>query len=97
MRKLAFSIFIIILAVSLWIPARAATIFSDVDTMFVLDNYGLPGDTVDVSVSMSNRVSIEGIQHRIVYDETLLIVDTVYCVNRGCNLEAFTVDFSELP
>jgi len=94
MRKLVFPLFLIALAVSLWVPAKAETIFSDVDTMFVLDNYGLPGDTVDVSVSMSNRVSIEGIQHRIVYDESLLEVDTVFCVNRGCNLEAFTADFS---
>jgi hypothetical protein len=89
MRRYFHSIILVVAAISLWRGAEADTIFSDVDTMRIEDAYGLPGDTVNVSVIMSNRVSIEGIQHRIVYDETRLLVDTVYCVERGCNLENF--------
>ncbi|UCE67267.1 MAG: T9SS type A sorting domain-containing protein [Candidatus Zixiibacteriota bacterium] len=95
MKKSIFSILVILMAMTYRSGAKAETIFSDVDTMRIADAYGLPGDMVDVTVNMINTVSIEGIQHRIIYDETLLEVDTVFCVDRGCNLEAFTADFSE--
>jgi hypothetical protein len=88
MRKLAFPILITALAISLWLPAKAQ-IYSDVDTMRIADAYGLPGDTVDVEFIMSNTVTIEAIVHRVVYDSTLLEIDTVYCVDRGCNPEVF--------
>lgn len=95
MKRLFFPILITLLAVFLWSPATAETIFSDLDTMTVLDAYGLPGDTVEVTINMANpSFAIEGIQHRIVYDETLLDIDTVFCVDRGCNLEAFTFNIS---
>jgi hypothetical protein len=88
MRKLAFPILITALAISLWLPAKAQ-IYSDVDTMRIADAYGLPGDTVDVEFIMSNTITIEAIVHRVVYDSTLLELDTVYCVDRGCNTEVF--------
>jgi len=95
MKKSFFSILIIQIVLTLCSVGKSDTIYSDVDTMYIRDAYGLPGDTVDVSVDMANTVSIEGISHRIVYDEILLEIDTVYCVDRGCNLEAFTVSFSD--
>jgi hypothetical protein len=59
--------------------------------MDIGESCGLPGDTIDVIVKMANpSFAIEGISHRIVYDETLLEVDTIFCLDRGCNLEAFT-------
>lgn len=95
MRKLAFPILIIALTISIWLPANAQ-IYSDVDTMRIADAYGRPGDTVDVEFIMSNTVTIEAIVHRVVYDSTLLEVDTVFCVNRGCNPEIFA-SFSPRP
>lgn len=63
--------------------------------MDIGESNGYPGDTVDVIVNMANpSFAIEGISHRIVYDETLLEIDMVFCLDRGCNLEAFTADCS---
>lgn len=90
MKKLAFPILMAVLVIMLRAPARSSTIYSEVDTMYVLDAYGLPGETVEVSLRMVNTVAIEGMYHRIVYDSTLLVVDSAYCIDRGCNLEAFT-------
>jgi hypothetical protein len=96
MKRFNLPILLAVLTLFSWVPARADTIFSELDTMTVLDNYGLPGDTVDVVVNMANpSFAIEGISHRIVYNESILEVDTVFCLDRGCNLEAFTADFSE--
>ena len=92
MKKLIFLISIALLTMAFWSGAKADIIYSDVDTMRVGDGYGFPGDTVIVPVIMSNSVSIEGMQHRIIFDPSLLDVDTVYCVDRGCNLEYFALD-----
>jgi hypothetical protein len=89
MRKLIFPILIILVGTAFWSSARGDTIYSDDDTMRVEDAYGFPGDTVDVQIIMSNTMTIEAINHRFVYDETLLEVDTVYCVDRGCYPEVF--------
>ena len=94
MNKLVFPILITLMAITFWSGAKAETIFSDVDTMSVADAYGLPGDTVEVSVIMSNTRTIEAIFHRIVYDSTLLEIDTIYCVDRGCNPQYFDSDYS---
>ena len=93
MNKLVFPILITLMAITFWSGAKAETIFSDVDTMSVADAYGLPGDTVEVSVIMSNTRTIEAIFHRIVYDSTLLEIDTIYCVDRGCNPQYFDSDY----
>ncbi|UCC78864.1 MAG: T9SS type A sorting domain-containing protein [Candidatus Zixiibacteriota bacterium] len=89
MKKTIFPILTILMVLLFWSSGKSDTIYSDDDTMKIADAYGLPGDAVDVSMIMSNTIPIEGIQHRIVFDETLLELDTIFCVDRGCNLEAF--------
>jgi len=81
---------------AVWIPAKAEIIYSDSDTMVIAEVYGQAGEMVDVMVDMANpSFEIAGIAHRIIYDETLLEIDTVVCVDRGCNLETFVVNFAE--
>ncbi len=95
MNKYALQIAIAVLALTIWRPIRADVIFSESDTMDIGESNGYPGDTVDVIVNMANpSFAIEGISHRIVYDETLLEIDMIFCLDRGCNLEDFTVDCS---
>ncbi len=93
MKKSIFPILTILMVLSFWSSGNSQ-IYSDVDTMRIADGYGHPGDTVDVVLIMSNTRTIEAIFHRIVYDETLLEVDTIYCVNRGCNPQYFDSDYS---
>jgi hypothetical protein len=83
-------------AIAIWLPAKADIIYSDSDTMDIEEVNGQAGETVEVMIDMANpSFEISGISHRITYDETLLAIDTVVCIDRGCNLETFLVNFSE--
>ena len=96
MNRLIFQILIVMMVFAVWIPAKAEIIYSDSDTMDIGEVYGQAGQMVDVMVNMANpSFEIAGIAHRIIYDETLLEVDTVVCVDRGCNLETSVVSFAE--
>jgi hypothetical protein len=89
MKKILLILSLTVIASMIWSGAMADIIYSDDDTMKVEDVYGFPGDTVEVGIAMSNVMTIEAFNHRIVYDETLLDLDAVYCVDRGCNPEVF--------
>lgn len=96
MNRSIFQILIVIMVLAVWIPAKADIIYSDSDTMDIGEVYGQAGERVDVMVDMANpSFEIAGIAHRIIYDETLLVIDTVVCVDRGCNLETIMVNFTE--
>ncbi len=96
MKKMVFSISIIFLALSSGMTARADIFYPEADTMRVLDAQGAPGDTVAVTIKMTNPTySVGGISHRIAYDETILDVDTIVCEDRGCNLEHSVNNLSE--
>lgn len=83
----------VILAMS-WSGADAQ-IYSDQDTMAILDSYGNPGDTVDVYFNMINTtLAVAGIFHRVVYDNTLLTAVEVECVERGCAFPLLGSDVS---
>ena len=70
-------------------------IYSENDTASVADAAAQPGQSTDVFLNMANpSFRIDGYDVRLAYDETLLSVDTVYCQDQGCNLEAFSADFS---
>jgi hypothetical protein len=95
MKKYALQLAIVILILAGWIPVKADIIFSESDTMDIGESTGYPGDTVNVIVNMANpSFAIEGISHKIVYEEMFLEIDMVHCLDRGCNLEYFTVDYS---
>lgn len=96
MSKSFFQILIVILVLAAGIPAKADIIYSDSDTMYIGDVYGQAGDRVDVSIEMANpSFEIAGISHRIVYDETFLTIDTIICIDRGCNLETVVINSAE--
>jgi hypothetical protein len=96
MTKMFFVIVMAAAIFSLQPAARGEIIFSDSDTMSIEDTEGHPGQSADVTVLMANpSFPIAGISHRIGYDETLLEIDTVVCIDRGCNLETIYLDFSE--
>ena len=98
MKRLILPCVIAIFLAASWSGAEAQ-IYSDADTMAILDSYGNPGDTVGVILHMANHtIDVVGYLHRIVYDETLLepvmITDTLMsaeCLDRGCQLEASAV------
>lgn len=96
MNKYVFQILMVMAAIAIWMPAKADIIYSESDTMVIEEVYGRPGETVEVLIDMANTsFDIAGISHRIIYDETLLAIDTVICVDRGCNLETSYINFSE--
>ena len=96
MNKYVFQILIVIVALAIWIPAKAEIIFSDSDTMSIEDTEGHQGQSAEVRILMANpSFPIAGISHRIGYDETLLEIDTIVCIDRGCNLETVYLDFAE--
>lgn len=96
MNRSVFQISVVIVVLALWAPVRADIIYSDSDTMDIGESYGQPGETVEVMVDMINSsFEISGISHRIVYDETLLQIDTVSCIDRGCNLDTFIFNTGE--
>ena len=77
-----------------WSEAEAQ-IYSDLDTMAILDAFGNPGATVDVYFRMANTtVAVAGIFHRIVYDDALLTAVSVECVDRGCAFPLLGSDVS---
>jgi hypothetical protein len=72
-----------------------AQIYSEQDTMAILDAFGPPGDTVDVFFNMiNNTVAVAGIFHRVVYNESLLEAVSVECVDRGCAFPLLGSDLS---
>lgn len=95
MKKLILPCVIAILLAASWSGAEAQ-IYSDADTMAILDSYGNPGDTVGVILHMANHtIDVRAYLHRIVYDETLLeplmVTDTIMsteCLDRGCQIDA---------
>jgi hypothetical protein len=96
MNKFVFQILMVMAAIAIWLPAKADIIYSDSDTMDIEEVYGQAGETVEVMIDMANpSFEVSGISHRIIYDETLLAIDTAVCIDRGCNLETFLVNFSE--
>lgn len=96
MNRSIFQILTVMMVLAVWIPAEADIIYSDSDTMDIGEVYGQAGERVEVMVDMANpSFEIAGIAHRITYDETLLTIDTVVCVDRGCNLETSVVNFAE--
>jgi len=100
MKRLILPLVIAIFLAASWSGAQAQ-IYSDADTMAILDAYGNPGDTVGVILHMANHtIDVGGYLHRIVYDEELLepviIGDTLMsmeCLDRGCQLEAYSGSF----
>ena len=73
--------------------AQGTPIFSD--TIAVLDTYGRPGDTVDVTLYMANpSVSVWGFFHRIVYNDTLLQPISIQCADRGCVFDAYSMNMA---
>jgi hypothetical protein len=96
MNKFVFQILMVMAAIAIWIPAKAEIIYSDSDTMDIAEVHGQPGETVDVMIDMANpSFEVAGVSHRIIYDQTLLAIDTAVCIDRGCNLETFLVNFSD--
>lgn len=93
MKRLILPCIIAIFLAASWSGAEAQ-VYSDADTMAILDSYGNPGDTVGVILHMANHtIDVGGYLHRIVYDEALLeplmITDTLMsaeCLDRGCQL-----------
>ncbi len=93
MKRLILPLVIAIFLAASWSGAQAQ-IYSDADTMAILDNYGNPGDTVGVILHMANHtIDVGGYLHRIVYDEELLEAFSLECLDRGCNLEAYEGNF----
>ena len=96
MRDVFFTLLITAAVLTLPPIARGDIIYSDFDTMSIEDVSGVPGETIEMTISMANpSFSIAGVSHRIGYDETLLDIDTVVCIERGCNLETIHLNFSE--
>ncbi|UCE67268.1 MAG: T9SS type A sorting domain-containing protein [Candidatus Zixiibacteriota bacterium] len=96
MTKTFFTILIAAVILSLQAVARGEIIFSDSDTMSIVDTEGHQGQSAEVTVLMANpSLPVAGISHRIGYDETLLEIDTVVCIDRGCNLETAYLDLAE--
>ncbi|OGC90552.1 MAG: hypothetical protein A2W25_00505 [candidate division Zixibacteria bacterium RBG_16_53_22] len=58
------------------------------DTMKVVDNFGHPGDTVNVFIYFKNDIALNGYSMRIAFNRSLLEAIDATCVDRGCNLEA---------
>jgi len=88
MKKLIFALIPIMALVFFWSGAKAQ-IYSDQDTMAILDNYANPGDTVSMEFNMTNvTVTVAGIFHRIVYDNSLITAVSFECAGRGCVLQA---------
>ncbi|MEE9554085.1 MAG: cohesin domain-containing protein [candidate division Zixibacteria bacterium] len=84
MKKLFLLLIVGTILAAGWSDA-SAQIYSDQDTMALMDAYGNPGDTVDVYFNMINTtVAVAGVFHRIVYDENILEAVNVECVDRGC-------------
>lgn len=96
MTKMFFTIVMAAAIFSMQPAARGEIIFSDSDTMIIQDAEGHQGQSADMTILMANpSFPIGGISHRIGYDETLLEIDTVFCIDRGCNLETVYLDFAE--
>lgn len=96
MKNFVLIISVMFLALSFGMVAKADIIYPETDTMFIMDASGTPGDTVEVTIKMANpSYSVGGISHRIQYDETLLSIDTLFFVDRGRNLEYYSLNFSE--
>ncbi|UCC78865.1 MAG: T9SS type A sorting domain-containing protein [Candidatus Zixiibacteriota bacterium] len=96
MTKVFFTLLTVAAIFSLQPAARGEIIFSDSDTMIIENIEGHQGQSADVTVFMANpSFSIGGISHRIEYDASLMEIDTVVCIDRGCNLETIYLDFSE--
>ena len=93
MKKLILPLVIAIFLVASWSGAEAQ-IYSDADTMAIIDAYGNPGDTVGVILHMANHtIDVAGYLHRIVYDDVLLEALSVECLDRGCQLETYSGNF----
>lgn len=103
MKRLILPLVIAVFLAASWSGSEAQIIYSDDDTMAVIDGYGNPGDTVGVILHMANHtIDVGAYLHRIVYDEALLeplmITDTLMsaeCLDRGCQLEATRADALE--
>ncbi len=96
MMKVFFTLSMVAAIFLLQPAARGEIIFSDSDTMIIENVECNPGQSVDVTVFMANpSFSIGGISHRIEYDASLMEIDTVVCIDRGCNLETIHLNFSE--
>jgi hypothetical protein len=94
MKRLILLIIAVIFGLGLYSSAGAQIIYTDDDTISVVDAYGYPGDTVGVVLSMANHtLAVSGYLHRLVYDEDLLQALSIQCLSRGCNLERFGGDF----
>lgn len=93
MKRLILPLIIGIFLVASWSGAKAQ-IYSDADTMAILDAYGNPGDTIGVILHMDNNtIAVAGYLHRIVYDDELLEAFSVECLDRGCQLESYEGNF----
>lgn len=94
MKKLILLLIFGVLLVGGWTEAEAQ-IYSDQDTMAILDAYGNPGDTIDVYFNMINTtLAVAGITHRIVYDENILEAVSFERVDRGLIFPMFGNNFS---
>ncbi len=94
MKKLILPLIFGVLLAGGWTEA-GAQIYSDQDTMAILDAYGNPGDTIDVYFNMINTtLAVVGITHRIVYDENILEAVSFERVERGLILPHFGNNFS---
>ena len=94
MKRLILPLVIVIFLAASWSGSEAQVIYSDADTMAILDSYGNPGDTVGVILHMANHtIDVAGYLHRIVYDDALLQALSIECLDRGCNLEAYEGNF----
>ena len=95
MKKLFLLLIFAVLLAGGWTEAKAQ-IYSDQDTMAILDAYGSPGDTVDVYFNMINTtLAVAGVFHRIVYDENILEAVSIECLNRGCEYPFLSSDLSD--
>jgi hypothetical protein len=58
------------------------------DTMKVIDSYGRPGDTVEVSLYIANySIAVYAYTARVVFDAAILQPISAACFERGCSLE----------
>lgn len=91
-KKSLKSILVVFSLMAVFTCSGMAQVYSYVDTMYVVNDSGWPGEYIDVPVYLVNTFNVGGFSFRIPYDEQRLHVESVSLTERSSMFTRSGVD-----